>query len=151
MSYKIIQNCEECHKKFTCDGGGDNLVECPECGAKQTYTQKYTCAHCQKNVKIKYLRGSNEPLAEQVCECGSTELEWQAPSCWFKFSDPEGTKRWNGSHDYRYKHNYEKAGGVKDQREAAEKASHMGPTPYTDTTEADLDLGLGTHNAPWDD
>lgn len=51
----------------------------------------------------------------------------------FNFSNPEGTDRWNSEargHDYRFKHNYEKKGGTRDQRKFAEKNSHMGANPY---------------------
>jgi DNA-directed RNA polymerase subunit RPC12/RpoP len=47
-------------------------------------------------------------------------------SCSFNFVNPQGTDRWNNSHDYRYKHNIPK---VIEERANAEKNSHMGGTP----------------------
>lgn len=45
----------------------------------------------------------------------------------FNFKNPEGTDRWNNSHDYRFNTVLPKR---KAEREAAEKKSHVGPNPY---------------------
>ncbi len=59
-------------------------------------------------------------------ECGSKSKKKALDNFEFNFTDPVGTDRWQ-SHDYRYYYN---APNVRKQREAAEKASHVGPTPY---------------------
>lgn len=46
------------------------------------------------------------------------------------FSNPVGTQKFN-DHDYRYHWNHDRPGGVRDQRKAAEAASHVGADPYT--------------------
>ena len=50
----------------------------------------------------------------------------------FSFSNPEGTDKFNNSHDYRFKHKMEKPGGVKATRKIAEAVSKMGTDPYGD-------------------
>ena len=61
-------------------------------------------------------------------KCGSKAKEKRTTTCSFTFAQPEGTDRWNSDfsgHDYRYK---TKQKDVRDQREMAEKKSHMGGT-----------------------
>lgn len=72
---------------------------------------------------------------EELCcpECGSNNKDRRAGggcNVAVKFGNPVGTDKWN-SHDYRYYYNHDRKGGVRDQREAAEKASHMGSDPYS--------------------
>lgn len=59
--------------------------------------------------------------------CGSKNKEKLPSHFSFNFTNPVGTDRWNNSHDYRFHHNLP---NVRAQREAAEKASHMGTDPY---------------------
>jgi len=63
------------------------------------------------------------------------------------FTNPVGTDRWNSSssgHDYRFKHNIPK---VKAEREMAEQLSHMGSNPYGDTSDKDIQMDTGIHDA----
>ncbi len=106
--------------------------ECKSCNktydalAKYDETDKYEeveCPHCESKEKTKLMSCSN-----------------------FAFSNPVGTDRWNNSstgHDYRFKHNIP---NVKKEREMAEKLSHMGQNPYSDTSEADIELDTGIHD-----
>lgn len=64
------------------------------------------------------------------CKSAKKELMISMPS--FNFANPVGTDRWNsdsGGHDYRFNHN---APNVREQREYAQKNSHVGPEPYND-------------------
>jgi len=61
----------------------------------------------------------------------------------YKFGNPIGTDKWASDtvgHDYRHNWNMDRPGGVREQRRMAEAASHVGPTPYKDTTEQDIQL-----------
>lgn len=61
-------------------------------------------------------------------KCGSKKKEKRATCCNFMFSNPEGTDRWNSDstgHDYRYK---TKQKETREERENAQKKSHMGGT-----------------------
>jgi len=64
----------------------------------------------------------------------------------FSFAQPEGTDRYNNSHDYRFYHSHEKPGGVREQRKTAEALSHMGSNPYGDTSGTDIELDTGIHD-----
>lgn len=80
-------------------------------------------------------------------ECNSKKKEKLVAACAFQFAQPEGTDRWNsdtGGHGYRFEYNKPK---VRKERQMAEALSHMGPTPYNDTTEKDLKLDVGVHDA----
>jgi putative FmdB family regulatory protein len=80
-------------------------------------------------------------------ECGSKKKDKLISNCSFQFAQPEGTDRWNSDstgHDYRFKHNFPK---VMKEREKAQQASHMGANPYGDTSEADIQLDTGIHDA----
>ncbi len=79
-------------------------------------------------------------------ECGSSSKTRLVSCPSFKFAQPEDTDRYRNSHDYRFHHNYNKPGGVKDQREQAEALSHMGSTPYSDTSASDIELDTGIHD-----
>ena len=67
-----------------------------------------------------------------VCpHCGSKKKKRLIGAPSFKFANPIGTDRWvsdDTGHDYR--HNWNMENRVKPQRELAEKASHMGASPY---------------------
>ena len=59
-------------------------------------------------------------------ECGSAKKERQLNSTFPpQFANPIGTDRWQ-DHDYRFKYNLP---NVLNQREAAERASNVGPSP----------------------
>jgi putative FmdB family regulatory protein len=73
----------------------------------------------------------------QCPECGSGEKDKLLPRSFnFNFAQPEGTDRWNNSHDYRYK---SKAPGIRAEREKAEQASRSGPNPYQNINDLDKD------------
>jgi putative FmdB family regulatory protein len=59
--------------------------------------------------------------------CESYKKEKLISTFNFMFMQPEGTKRWSGDHDYRFKHNLPK---VIKERQDAEMASRSGKTPY---------------------
>lgn len=80
-------------------------------------------------------------------ECNSASKKRVLSSPSFAFSQPEDTDRFKNSHDYRFYHNHEKEGGTRDQRKMAEAMSHMGPDPYNDTSEKDINLDTGIHDA----
>lgn len=74
-------------------------------------------------------------------ECGSKSKEKLINCPSFKFSNPIGTDRWVSDslgHDYRHHWNMEHR--VAPERKYAEENSHMGPNPYVDTTEQDIQL-----------
>lgn len=77
-------------------------------------------------------------------ECGSKKKEKLISCANFKFAQPEGTDRWNNSHDFRFKTNLPK---VLEERKRAEMLSHMGGDPYTDTSAKDIELDTGVHDA----
>jgi DNA-directed RNA polymerase subunit RPC12/RpoP len=81
-------------------------------------------------------------------ECKSkSKIKLMPSSFQFNFTNPEGTDRWNNGstgHDYRFKTNLPK---VLKERKNAELASHMGSDPYKDTSEKDIKLDTGIHDA----
>lgn len=95
-------------------------------------TYELRCKKCDHSYEILSSMGDREENVKKAkcVECGSKSKE-QLISCPnFNFANPVGTDRWNSDskgHDYRYKYN---APNVAAQREAAEKNSHVGPTPY---------------------
>ena len=65
-------------------------------------------------------------------ECGSKRKKQQMHNFSFSFGNPVGTDKWNGSHDYRFKHTLPKA---KEERSNAEKFAKQktgfnSKTPY---------------------
>lgn len=80
-------------------------------------------------------------------KCGSKSKLQLMTNCSFQFSDPVGTDRWNSEtsgHDYRFKHNIP---NVQREREMAEAMSHMGSSPYGDTSDSDIEMDTGIHDA----
>lgn len=61
----------------------------------------------------------------------------------FNFGNPVGSDRWSNSHDYRFKHQMDKPGGVRDQRKMAEQKSHVGATPYRQINDLNNDKNWG--------
>jgi putative FmdB family regulatory protein len=80
--------------------------ECKKCGVTYDRLLKY-------DEKGKY-PGVKCP------DCGSKKKKQLLHSFAFSFTNPVGTDRWNGSHDYRFKHKLPTALG---EREAATKAA----------------------------
>lgn len=74
-------------------------------------------------------------------ECNSKSKIKLVSACSMTFTNPEGTKKYAASHDLRYHHALDKAGGVRDQRKMAEKLSHVGPAPYNNID----DISSGKH------
>lgn len=96
-----------------------------------TYT--FECKQCKTIYEELTVIDKTKKYPNVKCpECGSTSKERKIGLVSFSFKEPEGTKKWhNGStgHDYRYKH---KAPKVAENRQYAEKHSHVGPNPYGD-------------------
>lgn len=78
------------------------------------------------------------------CKSSSKKKLVSVPN--FAFAQPEGTDRYNNSHDYRFYHGHEKPGGLREQRKVAEAVSHMGSDPYGDTSGSDIQLDTGIHD-----
>jgi len=74
-------------------------------------------------------------------ECGSKSKKKLVSRAKCAFTNPVGTDLYESSHDYRHNHNMNRDGGVRDQRAAAEAASHVGPTPYNNID----DISSGEH------
>ena len=92
-------------------------LECKKCG--NCYEIMSLMADREKNVKKSKCPECKSRAKIQIISAGN-----------FNFSNPEGTDKWNSSHDYRFRHNMDKSGGTRDQRKAAEVASHVGKAPY---------------------
>jgi len=73
--------------------------------------------------------------------CNSKSKRKLISVCSFTFANPVGTDRYENSHDYRFHHKMNKKGGVRDERAAAEAASHMGAQPYNHID----DISSGQH------
>lgn len=74
--------------------------------------------------------------------CCSKKKRKLISMCQFSFTNPVGTDRWNSDtsgHDYRFQHNIPK---VKQERETAERLSHMGSQPYNPIDDSSLDVGI---------
>lgn len=74
-------------------------------------------------------------------DCKSKAKTKLVSSCTMTFTNPVGTKKYAASHDLRYNHELDRAGGVREQRKMAEELSHVGPTPYNDID----DISSGKH------
>lgn len=89
-------------------------LRCKKCGEK--FEIMSPVADMDKNCK------------KAKCEhCGSKSKERVVSPTNFTFANPVGTARWNKSHDYRFK---TKLPAAVQERENAQKKSHVGPTPY---------------------
>jgi putative FmdB family regulatory protein len=102
----------------------------------------FECRKCGKVYEelAPYDKTNKYPSVE-CPSCGSKSKKKLISICSFTFANPEGTDRYNNSHDYRYKHKINKEGGVRDERAAAEAASHVGPNPYNNID----DISHGKH------
>lgn len=94
-------------------------LECKKCG--HDYDIMSTMSAREENIK-----------KAKCPDCGSKSKISLVSATNFAFSNPEGTDKFNNSHDYRFKHKMEKPGGVKEQRKMAEAVSKMGTDPYGD-------------------
>jgi len=100
---------------------------CKKCSETYSDFSKYDPTEKYKDIKC------------PNCNSNKKELLLGAPS--YKFNQPVGTDRWTSDstgHDYRYKSVLPR---IKKEREMAEKASHMGPTPYKEID----DISSGKH------
>lgn len=95
-------------------------------------TYDFECKKC-KTVYEEYCV-STEPVAYKGIKCpnckSKSKTKLISSGIGFSFSNPVGTDRWNNEatgHDYRFRHNLP---NVLKQREAAERNSKVGPTPY---------------------
>jgi putative FmdB family regulatory protein len=104
-------------------------VQCNKCN--KIYDVRSTMEDMKKNIK------------KAVCECGSKSKTTVISVPNFNFANPEGTKKYNSSHDLRYHHALERPGGAKDQREFAEQFSHVGGTPYNSINDIDSGKHFG--------
>lgn len=103
-------------------------LECKKCG----HQYDIFSLMCEKDENVKKAK---------CPECGSKSKTQLIGNCNFMFSNPEGSDRYNNSHDYRYKYSLDKPGGVRDQRKVAEEQSHMGASPYNNID----DISSGEH------
>ena len=92
------------------------------------------CKKCEHPYQVNALMSEmEEDIKSAKCdECGSKSKDRLISAPNFAFANPVGTDRWcsdSHGHDYRYKFN---APNVIAQRDAAEKNSHVGPTPYNE-------------------
>jgi putative FmdB family regulatory protein len=100
-------------------------VQCKKCN--EEYDVYSTIGDMDKNIK------------KAKCErCGSKRKSRIISGVSFSFANPEGTDLWSRSHDYRFKTKLPKATA---EREAAQKASHMGEHPYNKID----DISSGKH------
>lgn len=110
---------------------------------------QFECKKCKKNYEDLVAYDPTEKYKTVKCpECNSgSKIKLATSSFAFNFTNPVGTDRWNNGstgHDYRFKTNLPK---VIKQRKDAEVASHMGTDPYKDTSEKDIKLDTGIHDA----
>lgn len=91
---------------------------------------EFLCEKCEQKYEELTSYDESGKYAKVVCpHCGSKKKTKLVSNCNFTFANPVGTDRWNSDssgHDYRFKYNQPR---VRAEREAAEKASHMG-IPY---------------------
>lgn len=108
---------------------------------------RFECKKCKKEYYELCSYDSTGKYSKVKCpHCKSKSKMQLITSCSFQFTNPVGTDRWNSDstgHDYRFKHNIPK---VQQERQMAEALSHMGSSPYKDTTEDDLNLDTGIHD-----
>jgi putative FmdB family regulatory protein len=88
----------------------------------------FECQNCGKVYEELTKFDKTGKYAKVECpECHSLKKVQKIHNFSFSFANPDGTDLWRSSHDYRFKHNLPK---VLKEREAAERASHVGATPY---------------------
>lgn len=108
---------------------------------------KFSCNECSEEFEDLVPMSKFDTCPDTECpECHSKNWKKLMTSANWAWGNPVGTDRWNNSqkgHDYRFKHNIP---NVKKEREMAEKLSHMGSTPYPDTSEQDFELDTGVHD-----
>lgn len=109
----------------------------------------FRCAKCNHEYELLLPVDKTGKHSKAVCpECGSKKKETIINSCGgYAFAQPVGTDRWvseAGGHGYRFEYNKP---NVRKQRAFAEAMSHMGATPYQDTTAQDIELDVGIHDA----
>jgi hypothetical protein len=90
--------------------------ECKKCRGVYEELVKYDPKGKYKGVKCPY--------------CSSVKKIRLISQFQHNFTKPEGTKKYNASHELRYKYALEKPGGAIEQRMNAERLSHMGKEPY---------------------
>jgi len=81
----------------------------------------FLCLDCKKEYeKLVKSFDATEKYEGVLCPfCNSANKEKRVSSFAFTFANPEGTDKWNASHDYRFYHKLPKA---RSEREAAQKA-----------------------------
>ena len=101
----------------------------------------FICKKCGHEYEImSSFKKKEENTKKESCpECGSKSKKEKIAVPNFIFTNPVGTSKFEKSHDYRYKWNNERPGGVRDQRANAEKNSHMGSNPYNDLVSQDIE------------
>jgi putative FmdB family regulatory protein len=101
---------------------------------------EFKCKKCNK--EYEELVWTQDKISGVECpECGSKSKKRLVSLAKCSFTNPVGTDLYENSHDYRHNHNMDRDGGVRDQRAAAEAASHVGPTPYNNID----DISSGKH------
>lgn len=103
---------------------------------------QFECLKCKKEYEEFSSYDESGKYPKVTCpHCNSKRKNRVVSGCAFNFTNPVGTDRWHSEksgHDYRYKHNLP---NVQRERQLAQRASHMGPQPYTNID----DISSGNH------
>lgn len=95
---------------------------------------EFSCEECNEIFDIwSNMSEKEENVKKAKCpKCESINI-FENLGCSVSFVNPTGTDKWNSDskgHDYRYKYNMDRPGGVRDQRKHAEAHSRVGNDPY---------------------
>lgn len=104
---------------------------------------EFRCKKCQETYDVMSTMKDKEKKTKSAkCpNCGSRRKDEILGAPNFNFTNPVGTSLFEKSHEYRYRWNNDRPGGVKDQRKMAEEYSHMGDNPYPDLVTGDVESG----------
>ena len=106
---------------------------------------EYECKKCKHQYTLMCLMSEKDKKqkSKKCPECKSvSKLQILSPVN-FNFANPVGCDKYNNSQNYRYYHEHEKEGGVRDQRKFAETNSHMGSDPYPKLDDINNGKSLG--------
>jgi Zn finger protein HypA/HybF involved in hydrogenase expression len=164
--------CKNCNNEYekVCEVGLHPDAECPKCHSQEKeflvgafttavreenekeieahnyISKEFKCLECDLIYEELCLHDESEKYKNIKCpKCKSkkkTSVLTKVPG--FSFANPVGTDRWNNEqkgHDYRFKYMQPR---VKEERENAEKKSHMGKDVYKNHD----DISGGQHFDP---
>lgn len=104
----------------------------------------FECSKCHKTYEQLTSYDETDEYKDISCpSCGSKKKIKLLSLFSWNFKNPVGTGVWNSDstgHDYRFKHNLP---NVAKQREEAQKASHVGTSPYQEINDLDNDNTWG--------